>query len=196
MSLLIKVLSNISNKVRNVFLLRKFGKFGKNSLLMKPYMITNPKYIEIGNNVIIRGYSRIEAVVYDGHKYFNPVIKIGEGVQIEQFFHVGACEYVEIGEHVLIAGRVFITDHNHSFEDINKPVSAQGIKSEGRVIIGKNCWLGEGAVILPGVKIGINSIIGANTVVTGNVPDYSIVAGNPGKVIKQFDLVAKTWEKV
>jgi acetyltransferase-like isoleucine patch superfamily enzyme len=175
---------------------RRFKQFGKGSVLTKPCMITNPQYIQIEDNVFIRGFSRIEAIDFDGHRKFSPKLIIRKGAHIEQYFHVGACEYVEIGENVLIAGRVYISDHNHCFSEIDKPILAQGIVSGGKVVIEKNAWLGEGCVILPGVTIGENSIIGSNAVVTKDVPPYSIAVGIPAKIIKKYDSESKAWNLV
>lgn len=171
----------------------KFKKFGRNSYIMKPYMLTNARYIEIDDQVIIRGYSRIEAIKSDNFEEQAHLIRIGKGTKIEQFFHVGACDLVDIGDNVLIASRVFITDHNHCFYDINVPIKHQGFQSGGKVVIEKNAWIGEGCVILPGVTIGRNSVIGANAVVTKDIPPYSVAVGAPAKVIKKFDFSHNRW---
>jgi acetyltransferase-like isoleucine patch superfamily enzyme len=190
----VRIYEKLRLKIDQIRLRNKFNKFGKNVTLMKPYMLTNSRYIDIEDNVFIREYSRIEAIDSDGFTEFKPVLRIRKGAHIEQFFHVGACEYVEIGENVLIAGRVYISDHNHRFSDIGKPILAQGIESGGRVIIEENAWLGEGCVILPGVTIGRNSIIGSNAVVTKDVPPYSIAVGIPARVIKRYDTASNTWK--
>jgi acetyltransferase-like isoleucine patch superfamily enzyme len=195
-TMLFKLFDKIQRFVNRRVLTSKFKKFGKNVTLMKPYMLTSPQYIEIEDNVFIREYSRIEAIVTDGCKEFKPILKIKKGAHIEQFFHVGACEYVEIGENVLIAGRVYISDHNHRFSDVDKPILAQGIESGGKVIIEENAWLGEGCVVLPGVTIGKNAIIGSNAVVTKNIPPYSIAVGIPARVIKRYDTVSNSWKPI
>lgn len=190
--------ANLVNRVQRlvdtVIFRSRFKKFGSNVTLMRPCMVTNPRCIEIEDNVFIREYARIEAITTDGHNEFMPVLRIKKGAHIEQFFHVGACEYVEIGENVLIAGRVYISDHNHRFSEVDKPILAQGIAFGGKVIIEENAWLGEGAVVLPGVTIGKNAIIGSNAVVTRDVPAYSIAVGIPARVIKKYDMVSKTWK--
>jgi acetyltransferase-like isoleucine patch superfamily enzyme len=181
------------HNLRMFMLQRKFKCFGKNSSILYPCMLTNSQYVEIGDNVFIREYARIEAVNFDGQRSFSPELKIGEGTAVEQFFHVGACELVDIGKNVLIAGRVYITDHNHRFSDIDKPILSQGIEPGGKVIIGDNAWLGEGCVILPGVTIGSHAIIGANAVVTQDIPPYTVAVGNPARAIKKYDAITKDW---
>jgi acetyltransferase-like isoleucine patch superfamily enzyme len=122
------------------------------------------------------------------------VLKIKNGAHIEQFFHVGACDYVEIGENVLIAGRVYIADHNHEFKQIDKPIAAQNIQLGGKVVIEDNAWLGEGCVILPGVTVGKGAVIGSNAVVTKNVPPFSVAVGIPAKIVRQYSPKTGEWE--
>lgn len=171
-----------------------YKSYGTNVTIFKPNMITNSQYIEIGNNVFIREYSRIEAVDAYGTMSYTPKLTIGEGTHIEQFFHVGACDSVEIGKNVLIAGRVYISDHNHNFKNVETPIMSQGIESGGKVVIEDNSWLGEGCVILPGVTVGKGSVIGSNSVVTKNVPPFSVAVGIPAKVIRQYNSESKNWE--
>ena len=190
----IHLIKKIRNRLSNYYNKTKFKYYGDNAVILRPCMISNPKYIEIGEGVFIREYARIEAVdVYRGKK-FTPVLKIKKGTQIEQFFHVGACECVEIGENVLIAGRVYISDHNHEFRSIDKPILEQGIELGGKVVIEDNAWLGEGCVVLPGVTIGKGAVIGSNAVVTKNVPPFSVAVGIPARVIRQYSQQTKNWE--
>jgi acetyltransferase-like isoleucine patch superfamily enzyme len=93
---------------------------------------------------------------------------------------------VVIGSNVLIADRVFITDADHKFAAINTPISLQGDSFRGAVSLLDGCWIGIGAVILPGVTVGRNSVVAANTVVTKDVPDFTIVSGIPAKIIKKL----------
>lgn len=190
------VIAKLKVRMFRFFTGRTFKAFGANVTFLRPFMISNPDCIEIGDNVFIREYARIEAIKSDGGTSFTPVLKIKSGAHIEQFFHVGACEYVEIGENALIAGRVFISDHNHAFEDVTKPIQSQGVLPGGPVIIGENAWLGEGCVILPGVTVGKGAIVGANAVVTRDVPAHAIVAGSPARVIRQYDMKLGSWERV
>lgn len=192
------MLKRIFNKLSRLLVQNKrrktFGSFGHNVTLMKPFMVTRPEHIYIEDNVFIRDYARIEAITTDGINNFKPTIIIRKGTHIEQYFHLGCCTHVEICENVLIAGRVYISDHNHEFSDVNRPILAQGVKPGGKVVIKENAWLGEGCAILPGVTVGKNSIIGTNSVVTHDIPDYSIAVGIPAKVIKTYNHQSGTWE--
>jgi acetyltransferase-like isoleucine patch superfamily enzyme len=81
---------------------------------------------------------------------------------------------------------VYITDQNHGYEDVTRPISQQS-QPELPVVIGDGSWLGHGAVVLPGVTIGKHVVIGANSVVTKDIPDFSVAVGSPAKVIRQYD---------
>jgi acetyltransferase-like isoleucine patch superfamily enzyme len=81
---------------------------------------------------------------------------------------------------------VYITDQNHGYEDVTRPISQQS-QPERPVVIGDGSWLGHGAVVLPGVTIGKHVVIGANSVVTKDIPDVSVAVGSPARVIRQYD---------
>jgi acetyltransferase-like isoleucine patch superfamily enzyme len=102
---------------------------------------------------------------------------------------------VLIGENSACSQNCFISGQSHLYEDVSKKFLRQGFKTE-KVIIGKNVWIGANSVILLGVKIGDNSIIGAGSTVIEDVPPYCVVVGNPGKIIKKYNFQTKQWERV
>lgn len=111
-------------------------------------------------------------------------IEIGEDVGIDDYSRVQGP--TSIGNHVMFGPRVTIYRRNHKFDRINIPMSQQGMKSEGKLNIEDDVWIGDSAIILPGCKrIGKGAIIGAGSVVTKNVDSYCIVGGNPAKTIKR-----------
>lgn len=163
--------------------------------------IKGKNHIKIGNNFYAGKLLWLEAIKsYEGITYF-PKILIKDNVNLQDFVHIGAVNYIEIGNNVLFASRVYVTDHNHgiyrgnSQSNPDQPPLKRNIFNNESVIISDNVWVGENVIILPGVTIGKGSIIGSNSVVTNDVPPNSIVVGVPGKVIKSFNYSTNTWEK-
>jgi acetyltransferase-like isoleucine patch superfamily enzyme len=117
-------------------------------------------------------------------------VKIGSGCFLNIGVMVAAQELVEIGDHCMFANGCFITDGNHRFEDPEKPVPWQGFTSKGPTRIGDNVWCGANVVITSGVTIGRRCVIGANSVVTQDLPDYTIAAGVPAKPLRRINYAA------
>lgn len=108
---------------------------------------------------------------------------LGENSYIESFSVIGVNERIEIGKNVMIANSVSIRDTDHNFEDLDKPMLFQGIKTKP-IAIKDNVWIGHGVVITKGITIHSGAVIGANAVVTKDVPENAIVGGVPAKIIK------------
>ncbi|MEQ1532703.1 MAG: DapH/DapD/GlmU-related protein [Sideroxydans sp.] len=134
--------------------------------------------------------------------YKKVVLVIGDNVQINDYVHIAAIEEVSIGSGSLIASRVFISDHNHgqfhgnSIMDGPEMEPAKRPLSSNPVRIGENVWIGEQVCILPGVMIGDGAVIGAGSVVTRDVPPACVVAGNPARVLRKFDVTTNEWKRV
>lgn len=129
------------------------------------------------------------------------VLRIGKGVQVNDYVHIAAVKEVRIGNDSLIASKVFITDHQHGEYQSAGLGSAPGSCPIDRplvsrpVRIGDRVWIGEQVAILPGVTIGDDAVIGAGSVVTHDIPAGCIAAGNPARVIKEFDAGAGRWTR-
>lgn len=94
---------------------------------------------------------------------------------------------VTIGEHVMIGQELLALSRNHNFEDLTTPPKYQGFAEDQPITIGDNCWVGARVVLLPSVRIGRHCVVGAGSVVTHDVPDFSVVAGNPARVLRTLD---------
>lgn len=170
------------------------NKFGAKSRIYNPMLIVNHKYIMIGRNVLIRDGIRLEVV----DPQSDVVIKIGDNVNIEQNVHIVARCSIIIGDNVTITGNCSIVDVVHPYDEINpaQKIGDRIAQESFPVSIGNDSFIGYGAHINPNVKIGINSIVGANSVVTRDVPDFCVVAGAPAKIIKRYCHESQSWKKV
>lgn len=113
-------------------------------------------------------------------------VVIGEGCFLNLGVMVAAQGLVEIGDHCMFANGCFVTDANHRFSDLTMPITWQGFDSKGPTRIGDNVWCGANVVITSGVTVGERCVIGANSVVTKDLPPYSIAAGSPARVLRSF----------
>jgi len=114
-------------------------------------------------------------------------VTIGQGCFLNRGVMLAASELIEIGDHVMFANGCFVGDADHRYDDPDKPITWQGFKPRGPVRIGSNCWLGVGVVVTGGVTIGDRAVIGANSVVTRDIPPGVIAAGAPAKVIREIE---------
>ena len=149
----------------------------------------------MGRHVSIGYHARIEGVNLYNNIEFSPCIKLCDNVSVEQNLHLTCAKKIVIGKNTAIAANVTITDVHHPYDDINVPIEKQDIIVK-EVIIGEDCKIYNNVVILPGVHIGKHVTIGANSVVTKDVQDYSVAVGIPAKVIKQYDIEKKEWIRI
>lgn len=169
-------------------------------LIRFPLDLRNSKNIRLGKGFTCGHGCRIEACDY-GLPKGNLSLTIGDNFEMNDFVHISAFSRVDIGDDVLIASKVYISDLNHGnygdgeVYDICVPHRLQRPHAKP-IAIEENVWIGESVCILGGVTIGKGSIIGAMSVVTRSIPPYSIAVGNPAKVIKQYNHESKSWERV
>ena len=148
------------------------------------------KSVEIKDNTFIAHY----AWIMGNDKSAKSTLIIGNHVQIGHFVHIIAKQHVKIEDSVLIADRVYISDCEHNYTNITLPILDQGIHIKNAVDIGEGSWIGENVCVV-GAKIGKHCVIGANSVVIKNIPDYCIAAGIPAKVIKEYNFEKAQWQK-
>lgn len=140
---------------------------------------------KLGNNSTIEAFSTVNNGVGDvliGNKSIVGIANVIIGP-------------VQIGNNVMLAQNIVISGLNHGYEDISKPPSEQKVSTK-QIIISDSVWIGANSVITAGVFIGKHAVVGAGSVVTKDVPEYSVVAGNPARVIKKYNFDQNIWEKV
>ncbi len=176
-----------------IFYRHVFGSFGKGSVLYSPMLVTNPRYIHIGENTIIRPGVRIEAVVLDPAN--PPEIRIGNNVNIEQNVHIVAVGKIYIHDNASLTAQACILGATHPFLDIHNPMKIGDRLggSDSITVIGEGCFLGVGSVIQMNVSLGRHVVVGSNAVVTKSFPAYSIIAGAPARLLQTYDDELKTW---
>ena len=172
---------NIVQFINNIFFKLYF--LHKKSFIKKTLHCQGLKYVNVGKNTRIDKGCRIDCYKT---KYSKPRFIIGNNVSIAFNSTFLISTDLIIDDNVLIASNVFITTENHGINPTYGSYLKQELISKP-IFIKNNAWIGENVTILPGVTIGKYSIVGANSVVTKNVPDYSIAVGNPAKIIKHFD---------
>ena len=154
--------------------------FGRNVHIVGRQSISIHDFTYIGKDTCLTYWN-----IIDGNIHIN----IGSNCSIGAFNHITAIDKIEIGDGFLSGKWVTISDNNHgdsSIEQLKMRPGARPMTSKGPVVIGKNVWIGDKATILSGVTIGDGAVIGANSVVTKNVPEYTIVGGNPAKILKKI----------
>ena len=181
-----------------IFKIRTFFVFKNAKIIRFPIRIRGKKLISVGKGFVTGFNCRIDAFTESNKKL---VIEIGNNVQINDNVHIGAIESITIGDNVLIASKVFITDHNHGDysgdkQDSPKVIPQERFEYSKSVNIERNVWLGEFVAVLPGVTIGEGSVIGAMSVVSRNIPPFSIAVGSPARVIKKYNFETNKWEKI
>lgn len=160
----------------------QFAAWGTGSRLNRGAKLVGPQLVHVGGGVVFGEHAWLNAK--DDRRDGIPTLRIGDGTYIGRFAQINAWRSVIIGRNVLIADRVFISDADHNYADTNTPIRLQGDSFVGAVTLLDGCWIGIGAVILPGVTIGRNAVVAANAVVTHDVPDCVVVGGIPAKIIK------------
>jgi lipopolysaccharide O-acetyltransferase len=190
----------IRKKIYNSLLARRLGVQRLN--IHPDAYIRGLAHIAMGKNFYAGRQFWLEAVTSHGGKTFTPRIVIGDDVSVNDSVHIAATNYVEIGNNVLMASKIYISDHNHgSYQGDNQsdpemPPNIRPVSCDGRVVIEDNVWLGEFVTVLPGVTIGRGCIIGSNSVVTKSIPAHSVAVGSPARVVKKYNREQMKWETV
>lgn len=167
---------------------RRYKRFGKGSIINWPTgNMYGERWISIGDDTMIAGQVTLSAGMMPGQQMMtDPVVIIGDRCLIGRGSAIVGHYRIDIGDDVFTGMNVYITDQNHGYEDIAAPIGIQDPEDDP-VVIGSGSWIGSGAVVLPGARLGENCVVAANSVVRGEFPSYSVVAGVPAKVVRFHD---------
>lgn len=188
--LLVRLVHGFPRRLFSAFMSVQFKAFGRSSSIYRPLKLLGLSRIEVGNRVIIAEFAWIMAIpIIKGR---TPAISIADGTYIGHSCHIVATDSLKIGKDVLIADRVYMSDNVHGYRDPEIAVILQPVEFKGSVEIGDGSWIGENVAII-GAKIGRHCVIGANSVVTRDIPDYCVAVGSPARIIKTFDRVQARW---
>lgn len=187
------VLIHTLKKWNELAQLPAFKYLGVGTSISKPFFCGNANYIEIGKNCHI-GMSSDFSIAKQNGSHGN--ISLGDNVWITARCQIFSLIEVRIDDDVMIASNVFISDYSHGYKYGNIPYKEQPYEPSGAVHIGKGAWIGQNVVILQGVTIGKQCIIGANSIVRDSIPHNCIAAGVPARVIQVWDVNLNKWVKV
>jgi acetyltransferase-like isoleucine patch superfamily enzyme len=167
---------------------RRFARFGAGSMIaFPPTVVFGEERIEVGEGTTIGPLATLSAGFPSQiGMHGTPIITIGDRCMLGKGIGIVGHERIEIGDDIWTGHYVYVTDQNHGYEDLDLPIGTQLWKNDP-VVIGSGSWLGHGSVILPGTRLGRHVVVAAGAVVAGiDVPDRSIVAGVPARVIKRY----------
>lgn len=191
-------IGNIIRLFKDLILTKLFWRNAR--LIRYPITVRGKKYFFLYPGLTTGRNCRLEA--FKTKKEDDPILIIGKNVQLNDNVHICALNSIEIGNDVLIASNVYISDNSHGIYSGHENHSNPNIPPIEReyltnpVNIGDNVWIGEGVMILPGISIGDGAIIGAHSVVNKDIPANCIAVGTPAKVIKKFNPLSNKWEKL
>ena len=157
-----------------------FASFGARTVLQPPTRLSGERRIWIGDDVFVGAGTWLQVV---GHEEGDVALTIGSGSGIAGNCVLSAAESVRLGDRVLLARGVYVSDHSHAFEDTSRAVLDQGITRIEPVEVCDGAWLGENVVVCPGVRIGRGAVVGANSVVLNDVPDHCVAVGAPARIV-------------
>ncbi|MCD6569123.1 MAG: acyltransferase [Deltaproteobacteria bacterium] len=183
----IRFFVNMRNKI-------VFGEYGRHVHWDTGIIVESPYNISVGDRCRIKKGIEIYAEPWGDDKD-KITLRIGNNVSINSGTFINAHNYIEIGDGTLIGKNVLLADTRHDFHDPEKSIKDNPISLEPPIIIGKGCAIAFNTFIFPGVTIGPHSFISANSVVTEDIPPYSVAGGNPAKVLRRYDFDKKEWIK-
>lgn len=184
-----------TDKLKANAILAKFKFSGQGSRIGWPFKVDGAQFISLGKQSYVGLNGWLICIEKYGQQRFNPEITIGDNTYIGNYCHIVANKRITIGNKILMADKIYIADNAHDYESLTDSIAANRLLNLGQVDIGDETWIGENVCIFGDIKIGKHCVIAANSVLLNSLPDYSVAAGIPAKVIKRYNPKSKTWER-
>jgi len=185
----------IRDKIFTLLYRFSFKELATRSTLSIPFSVEGARYIAIKKEVFIKPNAWFLALNHSDSTSRDTKISIDEGTYIGRNAHIVSLKSIRIGKNVLIGDNVYIADNFHRFNRVDIPYKSQGIGFKAEVEIGDGTWLGENVCVISS-KIGKQCIVGANSLVINDLPDYCMAVGSPARIIKKYSHTTKSWERV
>jgi tetrahydrodipicolinate N-succinyltransferase len=189
MSLFLRVYQKLYRSAFRCRYNRLFKSLGSKAYLVKPFRVDGGRDVQIEDGTSFQRGAWLYCI---GIENVDAMLHVGKDCIFGYNNHITSVRHVSIGDNVLTANNIYISDNLHEYEDQTIPVMHQAIRFKSKVIIGDGAWIGENVSII-GASVGRNSVIGANSVVTHDIPDFCVAVGAPARVIRQFDFEQKKW---
>lgn len=184
----------VRDKIFTLLYCFSFKELAPKSTLSMPFSVEGARYIAIKKEVFIKPNAWLLALNYSDSTSKDTKLSIDEGTYIGRNAHIVSLKSIRIGKNVLMGDNVYIADNFHRFDKVDLPYKEQGVGFKSEVEIGDGTWLGENVCVISS-KIGKQCIVGANSLVIHDVPDYCMVAGSPARIIKTYNHTKQSWER-
>lgn len=193
MFILFRVINKLKCLIFRLIYSKFFGRFGARVSILSPSGIEGIGNIYLFDDIYVANGSLLAATTITGNN--NAELIIHSGCSLGKNNHIYATNSIIIGRDVLTANNVYISDNTHEFTNTDKAIKHQPVKTLKKVTIGEGAWLGQNVCVL-GASVGKGSVVGANSVVTNDLPDYCVAVGSPARVVKKYNSNLCVWEKV
>ncbi len=172
-------------------------RMGQDTCIEKPILqLDGPSRITLGDHTTVGRFAWLSAYESYRDQRFTPQIDIGSNVYIGNFACITSTHRITIGDGCLISQHVYISDHVHGFDAASGLPVCQALENKGPIVIGMGCFIGYRASILPGAMLGERCVVGAHAVVNKPFPAYSMIVGQPARIIRQYSFETMRWEDV
>ena len=180
--------ARLRDKILSLLVSGTFAHFGAKTVLVSPFRLSGESRIAIGDHVFVGSGSWLQSLPEGENQ--SVAVSIGSGTSIAGACVISAVRSVVLEEDVLLARNVYISDHSHKYNKTGTSILDQGLDNIKPVLIKRGSWLGQNVVVCPGVTIGRGAVVGANSVVNQDIPDYAVAAGAPARVVKIMETLA------